>query len=216
MIYNSGGVLLASPFHYKEGGELVAKISAKPLIRSQLSGKLSAEDTGLFALKKKLLEAGIEVQFPFGDRIIGEYKGIPVTFAPNRKRSFYDVELAFFQAIRNNPVHIVHNRYGRNRGYIGKSASMEIAYAILHHRPIIMLYRPVCSESVQAPVKKLIKANFRRFVIKRIDLLGTEALHACISDVIADFRQQYDLCDVATEIGVMDSIADLFESYRSQ
>lgn len=215
MIYNSGGILLASPIHHK-GGDLVAQISAKQPIRSQLSGKLSSEDTGLFALKKKLVEAGIEVQFPFGDRIIGEYKGIPVTFTPNRKRSFYDVELAFFQVIRKNPVHIVHNRYGGNRGYIGKSASTEIAYAILHHRPIVMLYRPVCSDGVPAPIKKLIMANARRFTIKRIDLLEAKKLHTCISDVTTNFRQQYDLCDVATEIGVMDSIADLFESYRSQ
>lgn len=174
------------------------------------------EDTGLFTLKKKLVEAGIEVQFPFGDKIIGEYKGIPVTFTLSQKRSFYDVELAFFRAIRKNPVHIVHNKYGRDHGYVGKSASMEIAYAILHHRPIVLLYRPACSDSVPVPVKELIRVNTRRFTVKRIDLLGAKELYACISEVIANFRQHYDLCDVETEIGVMGSIVKLFESYRSQ
>lgn len=174
------------------------------------------EDTGLFTLKKKFVEAGIEVQFPFGDKIIGEYKGIPVTFTLSRKRSFYDVELAFFRAIRKNPVHIVHNKYGRDHGYVGKSASMEIAYAILHHRPIVLLYRPAYSDSVPVPVKKLIRVNTRRFTVKRIDLLGAKELYACISEVIANFRQHYDSCDVETEIGVMGSIVNLFESYRSQ
>ena len=202
-------------FIQKKGGGLVPT-DIRRLIQSQLSGKLSVRDTGLFTLKKKLVEAGIEVQFPFGNKIIGEHKGIPVTFIPSRKRSFYDVELAFFRAIRENPVHIVHNRYGENRGYIGKSASTEVAYAILHHKPIVMLYRPACSDSVPTPINKLIKVNSRRFIVKKIDLFGTEELYAYISDAIADFRQQYDLCDVATEIGVMDSIVKLFESYRSQ
>lgn len=194
----------------------MGKTGSKRRIRSQLGGKLSEKDTELFVLKGKLIEAGIDIQFPFGDKIVGDHKGIPVTFVPSRRRSFYDVELAFFEAIKQNPVHIVHNKYGRNRGYIGESASMEIAYAILHHRPIVFLYKPACSDNVPLPVEKLIRINSRHFTIERIDLLVVEELYACISQTIENFQQQYNLCDVATELSVMSSIVDLFESYRSQ
>src|SRR3990167_3167626 len=109
-------------------------------IKTQISGKLSKDDDGVFQLKKKLEGASITVEFPFGDRIVTTHKGIPVTFKPTTEHSFYDVELAFFSAIKTNPIHVVHDKYGRQLGYIGESASIEISYALLRKKPIVMLY----------------------------------------------------------------------------
>lgn len=186
------------------------------IIRTQLSGKFSKKDKGIFRLRKKLIEAGIDVQFPFSDRIVGEHKGIPVTFIPNEERSFYDIEMAFFGAIRENPIHIVHNKFVRKKGYMGESASTETAYAILHGKPIILLHKPVFSESVPPPIKSLIQANRGKFFIKRIDLLAKGKLLAYVSEAISRFISPYELCDVATEIAAMHSIASLLESYKNQ
>lgn len=185
------------------------------VVRTQLSGKLSKKDRGLFQLRESLIGAGIDVQFPFAE-IVGAYKGIPVTFVPSRERSFYHVELEFFMAIRTNPVHIVHNKHGKSLGYVGRSASMEIAYAILHNKPIIFLYKLRFSAGVPPSVRKLIEANTDRFFVRRIDRLSGRTLVAYITAVIKDFKNQYDLCDVATEIGVMESTADLFDSYKEK
>ena len=40
-------------------------------MKSQLSGKFSEKDNGIFALRKKLIRAGIEIEFPFSDGIAG-------------------------------------------------------------------------------------------------------------------------------------------------
>lgn len=189
--------------------------TSESAIKTQLSGKLSKRDKGIFALRKKLIKAGIEVEFPFSG-IVGEWKGIPVTFASTAERSFYDVELAFFYAIRTNPVHVVHNKYGKRLGYIGESASMEIAYAILRNKPIVFLYKPRCSKNVPSSVKKLIKSNISRFFIKRIDLLSGKNLVAYVASAIRSFGDRYDPCEVETEIGVMEAIADLFNSYKTK
>ncbi|TSC72624.1 MAG: hypothetical protein G01um101438_341 [Parcubacteria group bacterium Gr01-1014_38] len=184
-------------------------------MKTQMSGKFSKRDRGIFNLKRRLVAAGIEVQFPFSDKIVGEYQGTPVTFMPTADQSFYDVELAFFAAIRTNPVHIVHNKHGRHRGYIGESASIETAYAILHAKPIILLHPPMLSDKVPLSVRKLIEENRKSLFVARIDLFSSDRLIAYVSKVIDGFSGKYDLCDVETEISVMESIAKLFESYRS-
>ena len=186
------------------------------IIKTQISGKFSKKDRGIFNLKRKLIEAGIMVQFPFGDKIVGEYKGIPITFSPTADESFYDVELAFFAAIRTNSVHIVHNKHERHRGYVGESASIEMAYAILHAKPIILLHQLMLSDNVPRSVWKLIEENRKNLFVARIDLFSPDKLIAYISKVVDIFSGKHDLCDVETEIGVMDSIANLFESYRSR
>src|SRR3989344_2356242 len=145
-------------------------------IKTQISGKLSKDDDGVFRLKEKLVGAGITVEFPFGNKIVTTHKGIPVTFKPTRERSFYDVELAFFSAIRTNPVHVVHNKHGRQRGYIGESASIEISYALLHEKPVMMLYTPVFSAKVPECVRELMRQNGDKFFIARIDTFSNSQL----------------------------------------
>ena len=184
-------------------------------IKTQISGKFSAEDNGMFLLKRKLEQAGITVEFPFGDKIVGIYKNIPVTFVPTKKRSFYDVELAFFAAIRTNLVHIVHNKHEKRLGYIGESASIESAYAVLHRKPIILLYHPKFSNQVPQCVRKLMRQNIDKLFVARLDMLSGNRLAAFVTEAVGNFPVQYDLCDTETEIGVMNAIARLFESYKS-
>lgn len=184
-------------------------------IKTQISGKFSNEDDGVFQLKKKLERAGITVEFPFGDMIVATYKGVPVTFKPTKKRSFYNVELAFFAAIKTNPVHVVHNKHEERCGYIGESASIETAYALLHAKPIVMLYSPVFSEKVPECVQKLLRLNEGGFFIARIDTFTDKKLLASVADAAGNVPVRYDLCDTETEISVMNAIARLFESYKA-
>lgn len=184
-------------------------------MKSQLSGKFSKKDSGIFALRKKLIKAGIEIQFPFSDGIVGEYKGISMTFVPTPERTFYDVELAFFGAIKRNPIHIVHNKHDKDYGYIGESASVEIAYAILHSKPVILLYQPTFSEKVPSAVKRLIETNTGNLFIKRLDLLSKQKMATYLLEAIEKFLGEYAY-DTETEISVMGCIIDLFAQYKSR
>lgn len=184
-------------------------------IKTQISGKFSKEDVGVFQLKKKLECIGITVEFPFGNKIVLTHKGVPVTFKPTKRRSFYDVELAFFAAIRTNPIHVLHNKHGGRHGYIGESASIETVYAFLHAKPIVMLYSPVFSERVPECIQKLLRLNEGRFFIARIDTFPDKKLSAFMAKAAGNVPVRYDLCDTETEIGAMNTIARLFESYKA-
>lgn len=183
-------------------------------MKSQLSGKFSKQDNGIFVLREKLIKAGIEIEFPFSDKIIAEYKGVPVTFVSSSERTFYDVEIAFFEAIKRNPIHIVHNKHETDYGYIGESASIEIAYAILQNKPIVLLYNPTFSNKVPPAVKKLIEANARNFFVKRLDLLSRSKLFGYLSDTIKHSSGQYTY-SIETEINAMGCIVNLFNEYKS-
>lgn len=71
-------------------------------IVSQISGKYSIKDNGIFLLKKKLLKAGITIKFPEGDKILSIWKNIPITFFQKKGRTFYEVEKEFFLSIKKS------------------------------------------------------------------------------------------------------------------
>jgi len=182
------------------------------MINTQLGGKFSREENGLFDLRKHLISSGINIEFPFSDGIVGEYKGIGVTFIPTPERTFYDIEIEFFNAIRINPVHIVHNKFKDQIGYIGESASIELGYAIMHNRPIIFLYEPTFSEKVSPIIKELINANVELIKIKRLDLLSTDEVSDYVSTIVTDPIEY--LLKVTSEVEVMKIVGNLLDSYK--
>lgn len=143
-------------------------------IRTQLGGKFSREDDGIFVLKKQLKDLGVTVAFPEGDSIVGDHNGIPVTFNPEEK-DFYQVELEYLASIRDSSLHIVYNNKPGVPGYIGESASLEMLYAIAHNKPIVVAHSPiVLSETVWDEVREPISRNQYEFFQIRFDLLTPE------------------------------------------
>ncbi len=181
-------------------------------MKTQLGGKFSKLENGLFELKKKLESAGVIVEFPFNDGIIGQHNGIDVTFIPTEEKNFHSVEIDFFKAIKRNPIHVVHNKFVDQIGYIGVSASIEIAYAILHDKPILFLYKPMFSDSVNPYIKHLILRNVKAIRIKRIDDWRPEEVKNFIED-FTNTGVEYDI-NVEDEIQIMDLVNDLLESYK--
>lgn len=139
------------------------------MITTQLGGKFSVEDNGLFNLKKKLINSNIKVNYPKGESIVTVQNGVPLTFDPQKeKKSFYEIEIQYLKSIRDTDIHIVYNRHINDIGYIGESASMEIAYAILHNKHICLSYLPLYSNKVDPTVKLLIDKNIDKILILNI------------------------------------------------
>lgn len=181
------------------------------MIKTQIGGKFSKDENGLFELRKRLIASNINVEFPFNDGIVGEYKGIGVTFIPTSERTFYDIEIEFFEAIRRNPVHIVHNKYIEQIGYIGESTSIELGYAIIHNTPIIFLYPPIFSDKVSDVIKKLITDNISLIHVKRLDILTQDELNKYIVEVsLIQPKYDYKLKD---ELEVIKTVDNLLNSY---
>lgn len=185
------------------------------LMDTQLGGKYSREDQGLFELKAALKAAGINVMFPMNDQIVAEHNGIELTFDPEKEGlSFYDAEVMYLSAIRNNPVHIIHNKFKEDLGYIGQSASVEMTYAILHDRPVVLLYPPRFSDKAPAIVQDIVARNAGLLHVARIDSMEPGELKNYIFGV-AERPVQYDL-DVKQEIEIMRTVDELLESYKDR
>lgn len=127
------------------------------LPRTQVGGKFASNNPGLFTFKKALQEAGAEVAFPIGDSIIATEAGVELTFSPQDVgKTFRQMEDEYLHAIETCSFHSVYNRFGLQDGYLGVSASMESAVAMLYNRPIVMVARPVITARVPSVISKII------------------------------------------------------------
>jgi hypothetical protein len=161
------------------------------IFSTQLGGKFIKEDTGIFMLKKHLVNSGITVSYPEGDSIVAEYNGIPVTFDVTNKQ-FYKVELDYLRSIRKTPFHIVYNKNKDIEGYIGESAGIEMLFAFTHHKPVVVLYEPLLSHSLWSEAHEMISRNIKHLFIQRIDLFSNTNLQEFFAE-ISQKKIIYDL-----------------------
>lgn len=63
----------------------------------------------------------------------------------------YDNELAFYASIANSPFHIIYND-----GEIDEEIGLQIAYAMLKNRPILMTGAPVLSDDLSLFTREVI------------------------------------------------------------
>lgn len=139
---------------------------------TQISGKYSNDDTGLFDLKIHLEKIGIKVNFPENSKIVAYRGGIPLTFIPTPERNFYDIEIEFFESIRVCEFHIVHNNYKDLLGYIGYSTSHEICFAMKENKKIVFQFSNLLfSDSVPDDLKNIIMQKRNNFVFCTSDIL---------------------------------------------
>lgn len=179
-------------------------------IITQISGKYSNDDTGLFDLKIHLEKIGLQVKFPENSKIVAYKDNIPLTFIPTPERSFYDIEMDFFESIRTCGFHIVHNNYKDLFGYIGFSTSHEICFAIKENKKIIFQFSGLLfSESVPDDLKSIIIKNRNNFIFCTTNILqesGTYFTH---------FLGQCEYCLNQLDIEIINSsVSKLLASYK--
>ncbi len=117
------------------------------LARTQIGGKYDQSDLSLFSLKRRLTDAGVEVTYPASEGIVCTIDGRGYTFDP-RITSFFDVETDYYRSIAGSDFHTVNNRFLSKLGRIGASAALEMTYAMLHERPIVLMHQPELAASV--------------------------------------------------------------------
>lgn len=183
-------------------------------IETQLGGKFSSKDMGLFHLKSHLRESGITVQYPEGDGIVAVRNGIELTFDPDKvSKSFYEVELIYLDRVRQNPVHIVHNKFIDHIGYVGESASVEVAFAMTHSKPIVLLYPSQLGESVPPSIKDILIKRSDQFHVARLDQLPQQDVVGYLQNVIDQGIINYGL-SVSEEIEVYRQLDALLAKYQ--
>jgi len=140
------------------------------IVESQISGKYSKEESRLFEFRGLLVQSGVSVLFPAGGAVIEDDQEFAITHESELDQSFHKTELDFLHTVRNSPFHIVYNVFKENEGYVGESASIEIAYALTHNKPIVFVRDPVFAKSVPPEIKDLIFAHIDRVYVQDLDV----------------------------------------------
>lgn len=179
---------------------------------TQIGGKYSKLDNGVFNLKKFLEDFEIEVNFPESNNIVSERNGIELTFEISDSKNFFSVEKAFFQSIKNSSFHIVCNQFLDNFGYLGYSSSIEVAYAILRNKPLIFLYPLKIQDSVPNNIRNLILDNYELLNILNITQYSKVNLYDYLNRIY-NKKYIYNI-DIINEISIMYTIKEMFDKYK--
>lgn len=149
-------------------------------VRTQIGGKYDASDSTLFTLKQRLKNAGVEVTHPLLDQIVTTVEGRGYAFDLT-KTSFLEVEIDYYNSIETCDFHIVNNRFHDNLGYLGGSASLEIAYAMLKCKPIVLMHPPHFTKSTLPLAIDLLTKKQHLLYVYDLSIMNTEAIKRVIS-----------------------------------
>lgn len=100
--------------------------------------------------------------------------GTPVAYDPRGPLTFFDVELDYYRSIQRCSFHCVANAEIGRIGRIGLSAALEVAYAMAHSRPIVVLHAPFVDPA--AEVHDIIARNAGHVVVASVDELSLNLL----------------------------------------
>jgi hypothetical protein len=153
--------------------------------RVQISGKYSPDNQGLFLLRRRLVDAGIIVQFPRGDTIIDYPYKFAITIPEEAEVPFYKTQIEFFREIRQNHIQITFDIYDDLDGYVGESTGIETAYALSCNKPILMLVPPeIYSRMLPKRIQNLIEVHKSQIVIQDI----REMTNSELTEFLCDFQ----------------------------
>lgn len=157
-------------------------------LTTQLGGSYRPDNHALFAVKKKLQDAGILVRHPMTEEFVTDGEK---TYGYNPEAwSREEVELDQLGSIATCDVHIVCNELADQMGYIGPDTARCLLYALLKNKPVILLHRPFFDQQVDKRTAKIIGSREALFNI--IDLQQTKKLKEALGAVLLE-RVNYDL-----------------------
>lgn len=182
-------------------------------LRTQISGKYSLDNPGVFDFKQQLVETGMQVAFPVGNEIIEHSCGFAITVPSEATTPFHETEVEFLREIRANPLQVTYNLHGGNEGYVGESTGLETAYALALNKPTVLLREPTnYSPTIAAPIRSLIDKYSGAVLIEPLDKLGRQQLKGRLAD-IACMEVDYGLSDEEKETVMFAALA-LTKKYR--
>jgi hypothetical protein len=169
---------------------------------TQISGKYSERNPGLFEFKSRLTCKGIQVTFPKSDRILGHNSlGMALTYDPiETGLSFSEIELQLFDSIQSCTFHSLYNLH-EDKPYIGESSSIETLFAILCSKPIVIVTPElVYSEKVPPVAIRILHENLRMMRnFENMDIFPFDTVNYTIS--------------IGDRLEIFECIVQLFRKY---
>src|SRR5215475_3532271 len=131
---------------------------------TQVGGKYHPDDDSVFRLKRRLLGLGVSVAHPIADGV-SMFDGSSGFAFDLARQSFHEVEVHYYECIRTCDFHTVCNQFRDNIGYLGGSASLEMAYAMCHRRPIVALHPVTINDTVDERVRAFLTPRLPYVVV---------------------------------------------------
>ncbi len=104
-------------------------------------------------------------------------------------QSFYEIELEYLNSIKNSDMHIVYNQFDqRLQSNISEYTSIELAYALIHNKPVFLISSPIFSESVPKEIQEVINKNLENIFIAHLDKFTKKALYTFIKLAVKRFK----------------------------
>jgi hypothetical protein len=154
------------------------------MLSTQVGGKYHPADDSVFRVKQALIRLGVSVSHPLADEIKAANGDYGFAFDP-ATQSFCEVERHYYESIRTSDFHTVCNRFKANLGYLGASASLEMAYAMCHGRPIVVLHPVAVNANVNSQVRLFIACRLRHLIIHNLLQATTAQNERILSDLHA-------------------------------
>lgn len=144
------------------------------MLRTQVGGKYHPDDNSVFQVKQVLARLGVSVSHPLGDEIKVVNGEHAFAFDPTMQ-SFCEVERHYYESVRTSDFHTVCNQFKAKLGYLGRSASLEVAYAMCHGRPIVVLHPVTVNANVDSQVRSFIVPRLHHLITH--DFLRATSTH---------------------------------------
>lgn len=157
------------------------------MIATQITGKDSAVNGGLFRLKERLALFGFAVRHPLAAQLV-HHQDAYFTYNPKHWTE-YEVWLDCFESITTCDVHIVSNDVS---GLVGREGALSLSYALLHNKPIILTNKPYFKPEVEPCIARLIQRRVKRFNTQNLLKLDNPNLKPYI-EIVASQQPRYGL-----------------------
>ncbi len=117
-------------------------------VATQISGNIRPGNKALLALKSMLTHIGIYVAHPVKDELFFYDADVDMPW------QHYDKELEFYDSIARSSFHIVYND-----GVINNEIGLQILYAMLKERPILMTGAPIFADDLSLFMRDTLKKH---------------------------------------------------------
>lgn len=131
---------------------------------TQVGGKYHPDDDTVFRLKRWLSRQGVSVSHPIADVIKSSTVGHGFAF-DTAAMNFGEVERHYFDSIKTSSFHVVANQFREHLGYLGASASLEVAYAMCQRRAVVLLHPPSINATVEDTVRAFLQPRLHRMIV---------------------------------------------------
>ncbi len=155
---------------------------------------------------------GYNVRHPIGTEVVLTPEGHRAHEPGVAVEPLHGVEVHYYGCIRDCDFHCVANTTPEQPGYTGDSAAIEIGYAMMHGKPIVLTDPLYIAPHVNPPLRRMIEANADQFHVWKLGASLAASYRPHEEGFLGDVRYALSFED---ELHLMRLIGGLFAALEA-